>query len=49
MGEACSTDLEKHKSYMILVGKPERKRPIGGPRCRMVDSIKIDHRDIEWG
>jgi hypothetical protein len=34
---------------MILVGKPEGKRPLGGPRCRRVDSIKIDHGDIEWG
>jgi hypothetical protein len=30
------------------VGKPERKRPVGRPRIRWVDSIKIDHRDVGW-
>jgi hypothetical protein len=34
---------------MILVGKPDRKRPIGGPRRRWLDNIKIDLREIEWG
>jgi hypothetical protein len=31
-----------------LVGKPERRRPLGRPRCRLVDSIKIDLREIGW-
>jgi hypothetical protein len=26
----------------ILVGKPDRKRPLGRPRCRWVNNIKID-------
>jgi hypothetical protein len=30
------------------VGKPEGKRPLGRPRCRWVDSIKIDLREIGW-
>jgi hypothetical protein len=30
------------------VGKPEGKRPLGRPRRRWVDSIKIDLREIEW-
>jgi hypothetical protein len=30
------------------VGKPEGKRPLGRPRCRWVDSIKMDLRDIGW-
>jgi hypothetical protein len=34
--------------YMILVGKPEGKRPLGRPRCRWVDNIKIDLREIRW-
>jgi hypothetical protein len=33
----------------ILVGKPERKRPLGRPRHRWVDNIKIDLREIGWG
>jgi hypothetical protein len=34
--------------YTILVGKPERKRPLGRPIHRWVDNIKIDLRDIGW-
>jgi hypothetical protein len=29
MGGACSTNGEKKNAYGILVGKPERKRPLG--------------------
>jgi hypothetical protein len=39
---------EKRNSYMILVGKPERKRPLRRPRCRSVDNIKMDLREIGW-
>jgi hypothetical protein len=31
-----------------LVGKPEVKRPLGRPRRRWVDNIKIDLREIGW-
>jgi hypothetical protein len=34
--------------YRILVGKPEGKRPLGRPRRRLVDDIKMDHREIGW-
>jgi hypothetical protein len=30
------------------VGKPEGKSPLGRPRRRLVDNIKIDLREIEW-
>jgi hypothetical protein len=33
---------EKRTAYRILVEKPEGKRPLGIPRCRWVDNIKID-------
>jgi hypothetical protein len=39
---------EKRNSYRILVGKPERKKPLGRPRRRWVDNIKIDLREIGW-
>jgi hypothetical protein len=39
---------EKRNAYMILVGKPEGKRPLGRPRRRWVDNIKIDLREIGW-
>jgi hypothetical protein len=32
----------------MLVGKPEGRRPLGRPRRRWVDNIKMDLRDIEW-
>jgi hypothetical protein len=37
---------EKRNAYSILVEKPEEKKPLGRPRCRWVDNIKIDLRDI---
>jgi hypothetical protein len=39
---------EKRNAYRILVGKPEGKRPVGKPRRRWVDSIKMDLRVIGW-
>jgi hypothetical protein len=35
-------------AYRILVGKPEGKRPLGRPRRRWVDKIKMDLREIGW-
>jgi hypothetical protein len=40
---------EKRNAYRILVGKPERKRPLGRPRRRWVGTIKMDLREIGWG
>jgi hypothetical protein len=39
---------EKRNAYRILVGKPDEKRPIGRPRRRCVDNIKMDLREIGW-
>jgi hypothetical protein len=33
---------EKRNVYRLLVGKPEGKRPLGRPRHRWMDNIKID-------
>jgi hypothetical protein len=46
MGTACSTNGEERNAYGILMGKPEVKRPVGRPRCRWVDNIKMDLRKI---
>jgi hypothetical protein len=35
-------------AYKILVGKSERKRAIGGPKCRWEDNIKMNLREIGW-
>jgi hypothetical protein len=39
---------EKRDAYRILVAKSEEKRPLGRPRCRWVDNIKMDLREIGW-
>jgi len=35
--------------HRVLVGKPEGKRPLGRPRCRWEDNIKMDVQDIGGG
>jgi hypothetical protein len=37
---------EMTNAYNILVGKPEGKRPLGRPRCRREDNIRMDFREI---
>jgi hypothetical protein len=39
---------QKRNVYMILVGKPEGKRPLGRPRHRWVDDIEMDLTEIGW-
>jgi hypothetical protein len=39
---------EKRNACRILVGKPEGKRPVGGPRHRWNDDINMDLREIVW-
>jgi hypothetical protein len=39
---------EKKNACRILVGKPEGKTPLGRPRRRWVDHIKMDVREIGW-
>jgi hypothetical protein len=40
---------EKRNAYRLLVGKPEGKRPLGRPRRKWVDNIKMDLLEISWG
>jgi hypothetical protein len=40
---------EERKVYNILVVKPEGKRPLGRPRRRWEDGIRMDLREIGWG
>jgi hypothetical protein len=48
MGRACSTNGEKRNAYRILVGKQEGNRPLGRPRSRWVENIKMDLGEIGW-
>jgi hypothetical protein len=40
---------EERKVYKVLVGKPERKRPLGKPRRLREDGIRMDLREIGLG
>jgi hypothetical protein len=39
---------EKRNKYRLMVGKPEGKRPLGRPRRRWVDNIRIDLGEVGW-
>jgi hypothetical protein len=47
VGDVARTG-ETRNAYRILVGKPEGKRPLGRPRRKWVDIIKMDLREIGW-
>jgi len=51
MGGACSAygGEERCGLYRVLVGKPERKRPVGRPRPRREDNIKMYLQEVECG
>jgi hypothetical protein len=40
---------EKSNTYRLLVGKPERKKPLRRPTRRWVDNIRMDLGEVEWG
>ena len=40
---------ERRGVYRVLVGKPEGKRPLGRPRCRWEDNIKMDLQEVGCG
>jgi hypothetical protein len=39
---------ERIGTYRVLVEKPEGNRPLGRPRCRWEDNIKMDLQDVGW-
>jgi hypothetical protein len=39
---------EERNVYKVLIGKPEGKRPLGRPRRKREDGIRIDLREIDW-
>ena len=40
---------ERRGAYRVLVGKPEGRRPLGRPRRRWGDNIKMDILEVGWG
>jgi hypothetical protein len=39
---------EKRNAYRLLVGKPEGWRPLGRPRRRWMDNIRMDLEEVGW-
>jgi len=39
---------ERRGVYRVLLGKHWGKRPLGKPRCRWEDNIKMDLQEVEW-
>jgi len=46
MGGALARMWEGRGLYRVLVGKPERKRPLGRPRLRWEDNIKVYLQEV---
>jgi hypothetical protein len=46
VGGTCGTHGEGERCYRVLVGSPEGKRPLGRPRRRWEDNIKMDLREM---
>jgi hypothetical protein len=44
----CVGGWEGRGAYRILVGRPEGRRPLGRPRRRWEDNIKMDIREVGW-
>jgi hypothetical protein len=40
---------ERRGAYRALLGKPEERRPLGRPRRRWEDNIKMDLQEVGWG
>jgi hypothetical protein len=49
MGGACGARGGGEGCIKILVGRPEGRRPLGRPRRRWEDNIKMDLREIGFG
>ena len=46
MGRACGAYGGGERVHRVLVGKPEGKRPLGRPRRRLKDNIKMDLQEV---
>ena len=49
VGGACGAHGEGRGVQRVLVGKPDRKRPLGRPRRRWEDNIKVDIQEVGGG
>jgi hypothetical protein len=49
MGGECSMYGEERSVYRVSVGKREGQKPLGRPRCRWEDNIKMDRQEVGCG
>jgi hypothetical protein len=49
MSGACSLDGGEEKRVQVLVVKPDGKIPMGSPRCRWEDNIKMNLQEVRCG
>jgi hypothetical protein len=49
MGVTCSTYRGGRGVYRVLVGKPGGKRPLGKPRSKWEDNVRMDIQEVGWG
>jgi hypothetical protein len=40
--------MGRRNAYRILMGKPEGKRPLGRPRRRWEDNVKMYLKEVRW-
>jgi len=48
MGWTCSIYGERRGTYRVLVGKTEGRRPLGRPRLRWDDNVKMNPQEVGW-
>jgi hypothetical protein len=48
MGWSFSKCGDRRVEYRVLVGKPEGRRPLGRPRHRLENNIKMDRQEVGW-
>jgi hypothetical protein len=52
MGGPCSANEgggEEENAYRLLAGNPDGKKPLGKPRRKWVDNIRMDLGEVGWG
>jgi hypothetical protein len=49
MGEACSTNGGEEDGVYVIGGQARGKEPLGRPRRRWVDNIRMDLGEVGWG
>jgi hypothetical protein len=49
LGRSCSTNGENGNACRVLVVKLEGKRPLGRPRHRWVNNVRMDLAEVGWG